>query len=188
MSPLSPATTEPHHVLCDDGVLRPAWAATDGLMRAYYDEEWGKPVRDERGLYEALSLEAFQAGLSWSTVLRKRPAFRAAFAGFDPEVVARFEEADVERLLADERLIRNELKVRAVINNAGATLRLRPAGGLAALVWAHTPEGPHEEGVTSSPESAALAKALKKAGYKFVGPTTMYALMQAAGVIPSGRS
>ena len=126
-------------VVGEDGLARPAWAATDPLLRHYYDTEWGMPVRDERGVFERLSLEAFQAGLSWATILRKRPAFRDAFAGFDPDAVAGFGEADVDRLLADARIVRNRAKVLATITNARATLRLREAsdidGGLAGLVW-----------------------------------------------------
>ncbi len=166
---------------------RPAWASTDQLMRDYYDNEWGVPVTDERGLFEALSLEAFQSGLSWSTILRKREAFRAVFAGFDPDVVARFTENDVQRLLADEGIVRNRLKIAATVSNAAATIRLRDDGGLPALVWSFAAAddrgGELQEAVTRTPASEALAKALRDRGFNFVGPTTMYAFMQAVGVV-----
>lgn len=155
-------------------------------MRAYYDDEWGVPVTDERELFEALSLEVFQTGLSWSTVLRKRPAFRAAFADFRPDVVAAYQEADVVRLLSDAGIVRNEQKIRATIRNAAATMALRDRGGLVELVWSFRtdPEAAGSEGSrTRSPESEALAKALRGHGFSFVGPTTMYALMQAIGVV-----
>ena len=172
----------------DDGLDRPAWAASDALLRDYYDREWGLPVRDERGLFERLSLEAFQSGLSWATILRKRPAFRAAFAGFDPEAVAAFDDADIARLLADAGIVRNRAKVLATIRNAGATLALRADGGLARLIWSHQPATTPRprtaaEVPTSSPESVALARELKRRGFAFVGPTTMFALMEAIGVV-----
>lgn len=175
-------------VLGEDGLARPAWAAANPLMREYYDTEWGMPVRDERGMYERLSLEAFQAGLSWATILRKRPAFRDAFDGFDPERVARYTDADVERLMADAGIVRNRAKILAAITNAGATLRLRETGGLVDLVWsfqpASTPEPrTHDEVPTRSAESLALSKALRAAGFAFAGPTTMFALMEAVGII-----
>ncbi|WP_417215487.1 DNA-3-methyladenine glycosylase I [Arthrobacter sp.] len=171
----------------DDGLLRPAWAA-DGLMREYYDTEWGMPVRDEQGLFERLSLEAFQSGLSWATILRKRGNFRAAFAGFHPETVAAFGEDDVERLLADAGIIRNRAKIRATINNAAATIALRAEGGLPEFIWSFQPEATPApttiaEVPTTSPESIALSKALRKKGFSFVGPTTMFALMEAVGIV-----
>ena len=185
--------TEPDNpdlVTGDDGLARPAWAATDPLLREYYDTEWGMPVRDERGVFERLSLEAFQAGLSWATILRKRPAFRDAFAGFDPDAVAGFGEADVDRLLADARIVRNRAKVLATITNARATVRLRDTvdDGLAGLVWSYRPEStprPHRfaDIPTQSEQSVALAGDLKRRGFRFVGPTTMYALMEAIGII-----
>ena len=185
--------TEPDNpdlVMGDDGLARPAWAATDPLLREYYDTEWGMPVRDERGVFERVSLEAFQAGLSWVTILRKRPAFRDAFAGFDPDAVAGFGEADVDRLLADARIVRNRAKVLATITNARATVRLRDTvdGGLAGLVWSYRPEStprPHRfaDIPTQSEQSVALAGDLKRRGFRFVGPTTMYALMEAIGII-----
>jgi len=175
-------------IIGEDGLARPAWAAADPLLRDYYDSEWGLPVRDEQGLYERISLEAFQAGLSWATILRKRPAFRAAFADFHPETVAAFTENDVERLLQDAGIVRNRLKIRAAITNARATLELRSDGGLVDFVWAYRPDATPEPTAldqipTSSPESTALSKALRKRGFVFVGPTTMYALMEAIGMV-----
>lgn len=175
-------------IIGEDGLARPAWAAVDPLLRHYYDTEWGLPVRDEQGLYERISLEAFQAGLSWATILRKRPAFRAAFADFHPETVAAFSEADVERLLQDAGIVRNRLKIRAAITNARATLDLRNYGGLVEFVWSFRPATTPEPTAlaqipTSSPESVALSKALRKQGFAFVGPTTMYALMEAIGMV-----
>jgi DNA-3-methyladenine glycosylase I len=180
----------PGLVVGEDGLARPAWAATDPLLRAYYDTEWGMPVRDERGVFERLSLEAFQSGLSWATILRKRPAFRAAFDDFHPEQVAQYGAADVERLLADAGIVRNRAKVLATVRNARATLDLRehPDGDLAALVWSfRPPDTPRPrtpaEVPTTSPESVALSRALKRRGFTFVGPTTMYALMEAIGIV-----
>ena len=175
-------------VIGDDGLARPAWAAADPLMREYYDTEWGMPVRDERGLFERLSLEAFQSGLSWATILRKRPAFRAAFRDFDPDVVAAFDDDDRARLMADAGIVRNRLKVDATVANARATVALRAAGGLVDLVWSFRPaETPRPataaEVPTTSPESVALSRALKAVGFRFVGPTTMHALMEATGIV-----
>jgi DNA-3-methyladenine glycosylase I len=162
----------------------------DALYERYHDVEWGRPVRDERRLYEKLCLEAFQSGLAWITILRKREAFRCAFAGFDPEAVARFGDGDVGRLLADAGIVRNRLKIEAAIANAGATVALRDAPQtLPELVWAHAP-APRRRAPRSwadvpalTPESTALAKALKRNGFRFVGPTTAYALMQACGLV-----
>ena len=175
-------------VLCEDGLVRPAWASRDPLLREYYDTEWGMPVRDERGMYERLSLEAFQAGLSWVTILRKRPAFRAAFGDFHPDTVAAFGEADVERLMADAGIVRNRAKILAAITNAQATVALRAEGGLADFVWSFRPAATPEprsmaEVPTTSAESVALSKALRKKGFAFVGPTTMFALMEATGIV-----
>jgi DNA-3-methyladenine glycosylase I len=159
----------------------------DPLYERYHDEEWGRPVLDEHGLYERVSLEGFQSGLSWLTILRKRESFRAAFAGFDPERVAAFGPTDVERLLADAGIVRNRQKIEATIANARALLALRDAGtSFPELVLAHRPpERPAPvsgaEIPSSTPESTALAKALRLAGFRFVGPTTAYALQQAAG-------
>lgn len=171
-----------------DGLARPLWASVDPLLMEYYDTEWGMPVRDEHGLYERICLEGFQAGLSWATILRKRLAFRAAFAGFDPDVVAQFGDADVERLLGDAGIIRHRGKIQAAITNARATIALREEGGLVDFVWgfqpADTPRpNDHSEVPTVSEESTALSKALRKKGFAFVGPTTMYALMEAVGII-----
>jgi DNA-3-methyladenine glycosylase I len=175
-------------VLGDDGLARPPWASADPLLREYYDTEWGLPVRDEHGLYERISLEGFQAGLSWATILRKRPAFRLAFRDFNPDIVAAFTEDDVERLLQDPGLIRNRLKIRSAITNAKAVIALRTEGGLVDFVWSFQPlETPrpltHADVPTQSPESVALSRALRKKGFSFVGPTTMYALMEAIGMV-----
>jgi DNA-3-methyladenine glycosylase I len=172
----------------DDGLARPVWASVDPLLREYYDTEWGLPVTDEQGLYERICLEGFQAGLSWATILRKRPAFRAAFAGFKPDAVALFTDADVERLLQDPGIVRNRLKIRSAITNAKATVALRQDGGLVDFVWQFKPaETPrpafHTEIPTQSPESTALSKELRKRGFSFVGPTTMFALMEAIGMV-----
>ncbi|GAA8846732.1 DNA-3-methyladenine glycosylase I [Helicobacter pylori] len=175
-------------VIGEDGLARPTWASSDPLMRDYYDTEWGMPVRDEQGLFERISLEAFQSGLSWATILRKRPAFRTAFDGFDPEVVAAYGDDDVERLMGDAGIVRNRAKILATIGNAAATVRLREDGGLVDLVWSFQPEDTPRprtiaEVPTRSPESLALSKALRARGFSFVGPTTMYALMEAVGIV-----
>ncbi|WP_163164947.1 DNA-3-methyladenine glycosylase I [Arthrobacter sp. Alg241-R88] len=186
-----PASDRPAHggaVVGEDGLARPAWASTDPLLRDYYDNEWGLPVIDEQGLYERICLEGFQAGLSWATILRKRPAFRAAFAGFNPDAVALFTEADVDRLLQDPGIVRNRLKIRSAVANAQATLALRQEGGLVEFVWQFKPTDTprpavHTDIPTQSPESVALSKALRKKGFSFVGPTTMFALMEAIGMV-----
>ncbi len=162
----------------------------DPLYEAYHDTEWGREVRDERGLYERFCLEGFQSGLAWITVLRKRPRFREVFADFDPDVVATFGEADVERLLGDAGIIRHRGKIEATIANARATLALRETGtSLPELVWSYAP-APRAQPLTAwqdipaqTAESQALSKALRKAGFKFVGPTTVYAAMQACGLV-----
>jgi DNA-3-methyladenine glycosylase I len=164
------------------------WTSSDPAYVTYHDEEWGRPVTDERGLLERFCLEGFQSGLSWLTILRKRPAFRAAFADFDPALVARFGKRDVERLLKDAGIVRHRGKIEATIANARGTLALRETSPLQELVWAHRPKrhraplGPNDWRSTS-PESVALSKALKRAGFRFVGPTTVYAAMQACGVV-----
>ena len=175
-------------VVGEDGLSRPVWASVDPLLRDYYDTEWGMPVRDERGLFERISLEAFQSGLSWATILRKRPAFRAAFDDFDPGAVAEYGERDVERLMNDAGIVRNRRKIDATITNARATVRLREDGGLVEFVWSFKPSKTpaptsYAEVPTTSPESVALAKAMRRKGFTFVGPTTMYALMEAIGMV-----
>ena len=165
------------------------WTTADALYVAYHDEEWGRPVVDEGGLLERLCLEGFQSGLSWLTILRKRENFRAAFAGFEPERVARFGEREIDRLLADAGIVRHRGKIEAAIANARGTLALREQGtSLQELVWSHrparrrAPRGPRDW-MSITPESEALSKALKRAGFRFVGPTTVYAAMQACGVV-----
>jgi len=167
-----------------DGRLRCFWARSAPEYIAYHDQEWGRPIRDDRGLYERMTLEAFQSGLAWITILRKRENFRAAFAGFDPVKVAEFGEQDVARLMADAGIVRNRLKIDAAINNARAALDV-PLG---ELIWSFAPESrprprTRTEVPAVTPESTALAKALKKQGFRFVGPTTAYALMQACGLV-----
>lgn len=179
---------DPGVVIGDDGLARPVWASADPMLRNYYDTEWGMPVRDEQGMFERISLEAFQAGLSWATILRKRPAFRDAFDSFDPERVARYGTAEVEQLLQNAAIVRNRAKILATIANANATIRLREQGGLVEFVWSFKPQTTPRpqtfaEVPTQSPESAALSKALRKEGFAFVGPTTMYALMEAIGIV-----
>ncbi|HEV3426311.1 MAG TPA: DNA-3-methyladenine glycosylase I [Paraburkholderia sp.] len=181
-------TSSGHAIVCDDGLRRPPWAVDNALLREYYDTEWGMPVRDERGLFERVSLEAFQSGLSWLIVLQKREAFRKAFRNFEPDVVAKFGAREVERLLADSGIIRNRAKIDATINNAQAAIALRKDGGLVEFIWSFKPAitpAPRTvaEIPTTSDESIALSKALRKRGFKFVGPTTMFALMEAAGIV-----
>ncbi len=168
----------------EDGQARCWWGASSPEYIAYHDAEWGRPVRDDRALYEKLCLEAFQSGLSWITILRKRDGFRAAFANFDPETVAGFGEQDVERLMADAAIVRNRAKIEAAIVNARAALDV----DLSELLWSFAPEPrprprTRAEVPALTPESTAMAKALKKRGFKFVGPTTAYALMQASGMV-----
>lgn len=181
-------------VRCNDGLIRPTWASHDELIRDYYDHEWGLPVHDEVGVFECLVLEGFQAGLSWRTVLAKRNAFRAAFRGFIPDHVAAFDNADIERILTEPGIIRNRRKIEAAITNARATVALRsdadPNGPshLGDLVWSYRPpQDPRprsqEEVPTQLPESQALATDLKSRGFRFVGPTTMLALMAAIGIV-----
>jgi DNA-3-methyladenine glycosylase I len=167
---------------------RCGWATSAPEYVAYHDDEWGTPLHGETALFERLSLEAFQSGLSWRTILLKRPAFREAFAGFDADRVAAYDEHDVVRLMADAGIVRNLAKVNAAITNARATVALRDRGGLVALIEAHRPahhRPPRETGEvpTRTDESLALSKSLKKAGFAFVGPTTMYALMEAIGIV-----
>ncbi|MDP2481554.1 MAG: DNA-3-methyladenine glycosylase I [Candidatus Palauibacterales bacterium] len=167
------------------------WAEGDELLRVYHDVEWGVPLRDERGLFELLVLEGSQAGLSWLTILRKRDAYREAFGGFDPERVSRFGSSDVDRLVRNPDLVRHRGKLEAAVGNARATLRLRDSdGGLASLVWSFVDGAPIDHGwrdsaqvPSSTPRSAALAGALRQRGFAFVGPTTCYSFMQAAGLV-----
>jgi DNA-3-methyladenine glycosylase I len=174
-------------VIGDDGLARCAWGASTPDYAVYHDTEWGRPVRDDNGLFERLTLEAFQSGLSWITILRKRPAFRAAFAGFDIALVAEFGEADVQRLLADAGIVRNRAKIEAAVANARAAADL--PGGLSKLLWSFAPQprASRPDSFAAVPaatdESKALAKALKRHGFRFVGPTTAYALMQATGMV-----
>jgi DNA-3-methyladenine glycosylase I len=165
------------------------WETSDPLYLAYHDEEWGRPVTDERGVYERLCLEGFQSGLSWLTILRKRESFRAAFEGFVPGRVAEFGERDVQRLLDDASIVRHRGKIEAAIANARGTLALREAGSpLHELLWAHRPaehRAPRTQAdwSASTPESEALARELRRHGFRFVGPTTLHAAMQACGVV-----
>jgi DNA-3-methyladenine glycosylase I len=175
-------------VVDEDGVARCPWAGDDPVMRAYHDTEWGIPVSGEAAHLERLTLEAFQSGLSWRTILLKRPAFREAFADFDAERIASYDERDVARLMADTGIVRNLAKINAAVTNARATVALRDSGGLAAFVESHRPAraAPPQDTndlQTRTDESVALSKALKKAGFAFVGPTTMHALMEAIGLV-----
>ena len=172
-----------------DGKLRCPWGATaDALYRNYHDTEWGRPLHGRDELYERLCLEAFQSGLAWITILRKRESFRSAFAGFDPERVARFDAADIERLMNDASIVRNRLKIDAAVNNARVIVDL-PDTDLDTLLWSFAPEPrstrleDFSDVPASTPESTALAKELKRRGLRFVGPTTAYALMQATGMV-----
>lgn len=210
-SPSSGTTASDDSTARAENLPRTAWANGSAMMRDYYDHEWGLPVTTEAGLYERVCLEGFQAGLSWATILARRDAFRRAFADFDPDVVAKYTDRTVEALLRDASIIRSKPKIMAAIGNARATLDLRRAAdqdpmlqgfslplqngsslqigsGLPALVWSHAPETTPsptraEEVPTQSPESVALARALKKHGFRFVGPTTIFALMEAVGMV-----
>ena len=169
-------------VLGEDGVARCVWAGGPGPMRDYHDTEWGVRVSGEPAYLERLTLEAFQSGLSWSTILAKRSAFRRAFCDFDAEAIAAFTDDDHARLMQDAGIVRNRLKIAAAITNARATVALHASGGLEQLVLSFAPDGAVDHTATLSAESQALSKALKKRGFVFVGPTTMYALMQAIGI------
>ena len=175
-------------VVGEDGVARCPWAGGPVSMRDYHDAEWGVPVRDERGLFERLCLEGFQAGLSWSTILNKRDRFREVFHGFDVDQVAAMTDADVERLLTDTGIVRNRAKIEATRKNAAAAIALREDGGLETFVEQFRPDRdpePHSPGdvPTTTPESVTLSKALRKRGFGFVGPTTIHALMEATGMV-----
>src|SRR3954452_8397593 len=177
----------------DDGVVRCFWGDSAPEYRAYHDDEWGRPVADDRRLFEKLCLEGFQSGLSWLTILRKRESFRRAFAGFDFDRVARFGDRDVERLLADASIVRHRGKIEATIDNARRAVELVEAeGSLAAYVWRFEPGAETRpahvtwealSAIAKTPESQALAKDLKRRGWRFVGPTTVYAFMQAMGLV-----
>jgi DNA-3-methyladenine glycosylase I len=177
----------------EDGVVRCFWGDSAPEYRAYHDTEWGFPVADDRRLFEKLCLEGFQSGLSWLTILRKREGFRSAFSGFDFQQVARFDEKDVQRLLGDASIVRHRGKIEATINNAQRALELvEEEGSLAAFVWRFEPEPASRPKrltwdalleMAQTPESKALAKELKQRGWRFVGPTTVYAFMQAMGLV-----
>jgi DNA-3-methyladenine glycosylase I len=180
--------------VCEDGVKRCSWACSTPDYLGYHDLEWGFPVSDDVRLFEKLNLEGFQAGLSWLTILRKRDAFREAFAGFDYERVARFGSRDVDRLLADAGIVRHRGKIEAVINNAKRAVELVEAeGSIARFVWGFEPAAPARTAdrlgqlPATTPESVALAKDLKRRGWRFVGPTTIYAFMQAMGLVNDHR-
>jgi DNA-3-methyladenine glycosylase I len=171
-----------------DGRLRCPWGLSAPEYIAYHDEEWGRAIHTDVGLYERMTLEAFQSGLSWLTILRKREGFRKAFGGFDPKTVAAYGPDDVERLLADASIVRNRAKIDATIRNANAALEVE--GGLAELLWSFAPDPKARPAPKTladvpaqTPESKAMAKELKRRGFAFVGPTTAYALMQAAGLV-----
>jgi DNA-3-methyladenine glycosylase I len=173
-----------------DGLKRCFWCASDPIYVDYHDNEWGRPVTDDTKLYEKLCLEGFQAGLSWLTILRKREAFRVAFKDFDPIKVARFNDKNIERLMNNEGIVRNRAKIEATIGNAKATLKVQDqVGSLSKLIWSFAPIKPGKAPKTfgdlpaSTPESHALSKELLKRGFKFVGPTTMYAAMQSLGLV-----
>jgi DNA-3-methyladenine glycosylase I len=178
---------EPHLIRGSDNRRRCWWGASTPEYERYHDEEWGRPITDDRGIYERLTLEAFQSGLSWLTILRKRENFRAAFADFEIEAVARFGARDVKRLMADAGIVRNRAKIDAAIANARAAAALD--GSLAQLVWSHAPGGrrraprAREDLPATTPESTALSKELKRRGFRFLGPTTVYATMEAAGIV-----
>lgn len=170
-----------------DGLLRCGWVGDDAEYRRYHDEEWGRPLHGDRALFEKMSLEGFQAGLSWITILRKRPRFREVFAGFDPVTVAAFDEADVERLMTDAGIIRNRAKILATIGNARLVTEMAP-GELDAFMWSFAPASHRRpetfaEVPATTAESDAMSKALRKRGFRFVGSTTMYALMQSTGMV-----
>ena len=174
-------------LLAEDGLARCSWCGDDPLYTSYHDHEWGRPLTGDDAVFELLTLEGFQAGLAWITILRKREGFRNAFAGFEIERVARFAEPDVERLLGDAGIVRHRGKIEAAIGNAQAALEL--PGGLSKLVWSYAPPPRARrlrllaEIPAVTPESTALSKELKRRGFRFVGPTTVYAFMQSAGLV-----
>ena len=175
-------------VVGEDGLARCPWSASPEIYIDYHDTEWGMPVRGEAAIFERLTLEAFQSGLSWLTILRKRPAFREAFATFDPDIIAKFSDADIERLMQDAGIIRNRQKIEATRKNAQAVIALRDTGGLDEFIWSRRPKTTPAPVViadvpTQTVESRMLAKELKARGFAFVGPTTAYALMSAIGMV-----
>ena len=176
-------------LLGSDGKKRCAWCVGDELYEHYHDHEWGRPMKDERAIFEKLCLEGFQAGLSWLTILKKREAFREAFRGFEPEVVAKFTGRDVQRLMKNESIVRNRAKIESAINNARMVNAMHEQGeSLSKLVWSHTvtrksPPRTLSQLKAVTPESTALSKELKKRGFSFLGPTTLYAAMQSLGVV-----
>ncbi len=183
-------TTNKPTVRATDNKKRCGWCLSDPIYIHYHDTEWGRPVKDDTSLYEKLCLEGFQAGLSWLTILRKRQEFRVAFKGFDPNVVARFKAKDITRLMNNEGIVRNRLKIEATIANAKATLKVQDElGSLSKLIWSFAPTKPKKAPRTladvpaTSPESVALSKELLRRGFKFVGPTTIYASMQSLGLV-----
>lgn len=184
----APAEVRPSLVTGEDGRARCAWSAADEDYRRYHDEEWGRPLRDDRALFEKLCLEGFQAGLSWLTILRRRPAFREAFHGFEIERVAGMTDADVERLVTNPAIIRHRGKILAAIGNARVTVGLDQP--LSQLMWSFAPQtrararpASLSEIAAVTPESTAMSAELRRRGYRFVGPTTMHALMQATGMV-----
>jgi DNA-3-methyladenine glycosylase I len=189
--PEAQAAARPDVIVGDDGRARCRWGASDPEYLRYHDEEWGWPLHGDQRLYEKLSLEGFQAGLSWITILRRRPAFREVFHGFDPKRVADMDEAEIEAAMADTRIIRNRAKVLATIKNARLTLELvrDHAGALDELLWSFAPPARERRlsSLSQTPavteESTAMSKALRGLGFGFVGPTTMYALMQSSGMV-----
>ena len=177
-----------------DSKLRCFWSGDDDLYVAYHDSQWGRPVVDDNQLFEMICLEGFQAGLSWLTILRKRESFRIAFRGFDPKIVAKFNQRDINRLINDESIVRHRGKIEAAINNAQATLKVqKDFGSLATFIWGFRPKSTTRSNSkapkrisdikASTIESEALSKALRQRGFKFVGPTTMYAAMQSLGLV-----
>jgi DNA-3-methyladenine glycosylase I len=178
----------PATIVGEDGRARCAWSGADAEYRRYHDEEWGRPLRGDRELFEKISLEGFQSGLSWITILRRREAFRSAFLGFEPAAVAQMDDDDVVRLMGDAAIIRNRRKIEATITNARAVLALDEP--LSSIVWRFAPPSgarprprAWSDVPATSPESAALSAELKARGFRFVGPTTMYALMQSGGLV-----
>lgn len=187
-APATAPTSRPPLVVGSDGRSRCSWCGDDPEYQRYHDEEWGRELRGDRELFEKISLEGFQSGLSWITILRRRPALRAAFADFEPGIVARMDDDDVVRLMGDAAIIRNRMKIEATIGNARALLRFD--GSLTDLVWSFAPPAAErsrprtwDDIATSTPESKALSAELRSRGFRFVGPTTMHALMQSAGLI-----